>query len=554
MTIEFEGQEGRTRSIEFIRVKEEEEAAQKIAEQFHLPYVNLRFRPIEHEALCIVPEGKARKAKVAVIFKRGDSLSVALHDPENPYTKEVVQNLKQTYLTVSLLVASLKSLKRAWSFYAIGKGAKKITGQMAVSGEALEDFQKKITTLGALKETVEELSGQKNVSQILELLLASALRLNASDIHVEPRDQIIGLRLRVDGLMQDAGEFDLHIYRLLLSRVKLLSSMKLNIHNIAQDGRFSVALGDLEIQVRSSILPGEYGENVVLRILNPASLMSIAELGIRHDLLSIVEEQIKKPNGLILTTGPTGSGKTTTLYAFLKKLKAQETKIITVEDPIEYHLEGISQTQVAPDHGYTFASGLRSILRQDPDVILVGEIRDLETADVALQAALTGHLVFSTLHTNDAAGVVPRLSDIGANPVTIGPALNMAIAQRLIRRVCENCKVLRKANEKELMLLEHVLAKISASAKIKQKIEPPLKIPEAKGCAKCTLGYKGRVGVYEILVNNPQFEKFILNNPSVSEIQEFAQAQGMITLKQDGFLKVLDGMTTIEEVERVVGE
>jgi type IV pilus assembly protein PilB len=544
--IEFEGQEGRTNSIEFIRVKEEEEATQKIAEQFHLPYVNLRFRPIEREALELVPESEAKKAKLAVIFKRGDSLTVALNDPENPDAKEILQNLEKQYPSISLLLASFKSLQRAWSFYAIGKGVKKITGQVAVSGETLEDFQKKIATIGALKDAVSELSEQKGVSKILELLLASALRLNASDIHIEPRDQMIGLRLRIDGLMQSAGDFDLHTYRLFLSRIKLLSNMKLNIHNIAQDGRFSVELGDLEIQIRSSVLPGEYGENVVLRILNPASLKSVAELGIRDDLLSIVEEQIKKPNGLILTTGPTGSGKTTTLYAFLKKLKAPEVKIITVEDPIEYHLEGISQTQVAPEHGYTFASGLRAILRQDPDVILVGEIRDLETADTALQAALTGHLVFSTLHTNDAAGVVPRLSDIGANPVTIGPALNMAIAQRLVRRVCEKCKIMRKANEKERMLLEHVLGK---------KINAAVKIPEAKGCAACgTSGYKGRVGVYEVLVNSPEFEKFILNNPSITEIQEFAQTQGMVTLKQDGFLKVLEGTTTIEEVERVVGE
>jgi type IV pilus assembly protein PilB len=553
--IEFEGQEGRSRSIEFIRVKEEEEATQKIAEQLHLSYANLQFRPIEREALLLVPESKARKAKLAVIFKRGDSLAIALQDPDNSYAKEILQNLQKQYPSVSLLIVSLKSLEHAWSFYSVGKGVKKITGQVAVSAETLKNFQEKITTIVALQNAVRDLSEQKDVSKILELLLASALRLNASDIHIEPRDQIIGLRLRIDGIMQNAGEFDLHTYRLLLSRVKLLSSMKLNIHNIAQDGRFSVELGELEIQIRSSILPGEYGENVVLRILNPASLMSIANLGIREDLLSIVEEQIKKPNGLILTTGPTGSGKTTTLYAFLKKLKAPEVKIITVEDPIEYHLEGISQTQVAAEHGYTFASGLRSILRQDPDVILVGEIRDLETADTALQAALTGHLVFSTLHTNDAAGVVPRLSDIGANPVTIGPALNMAIAQRLIRRLCKKCKTIRKANEKELVLLEHVLGKVFSSGKIKQNIDKTTKIPEAKGCAACgTSGYKGRVGVYEILTNNPEFEKFILNNPSITEIQEFAQAQGMITLKQDGFLKVLEGTTTIEEVERVVGE
>ncbi|MCH8009398.1 MAG: type II/IV secretion system protein, partial [Chloroflexi bacterium] len=361
---------------------------------------------------------------------------------------------------------------------------------------------------------------------------------SANQIHVEPSEEYIRLRLRIDGLMQDVAQFDAHVYKLLLSRIKLLSSMKLNIHNTAQDGRFSVTLGEAEIQIRTSVLPGEYGENIVMRVLNPEALLSVKELGIRPDLLAIIDKYLSRPHGLVLTTGPTGSGKTTTLYAFLKKLQTPEIKIVTIEDPIEYHLEGISQTQVSPERGYTFASGLRSILRQDPDVILVGEIRDLETADTALQAALTGHLVLSTLHTNDAAGVVPRLSDIGASLSTIGPALSLAIAQRLIRQVCKKCVTFRKVTEQELAHLTQELSGLPPSLKLSHTLTPDLKIAEPKGCEVCAdSGYKGRIGVYEVLANTPEFEKFILTSPSITEIREFVIENGMTTFKQDGFLK-----------------
>jgi len=555
MPIEFRNKKTQEHKIELIRIKEEEGNAKKTAERLGLPYVDLTFKPIQRQALSIIPEHAAKKANLAVILKRGDSISVAVRDSEDSQAKEIVENLRKRFKNVSIFIASRHGLEKAWANYPKSIGKEKISGQVAVSAQTLQQFQEKITSIEEFKKTAEELSSQKNVSIIVELLLASALSLKASDIHVEPGEETIRLRLRIDGLMRDAAEFDAHVYKLLLSRIKLLSSMKLNVHSAAQDGRFAVTLGDFEIQVRTSVLPGEYGENIVMRILNPESLLSIEELGIREDLFRIIQEQITKPYGMILTTGPTGSGKTTTLYAFLKKLKTPEVKIITVEDPIEYHIEGISQTQVAPEKGYTFASGLRAILRQDPDVILIGEIRDLETADTALQAALTGHLLLSTLHTNDAAGVVPRMVDIGASPATIGPALNMAIAQRLIRRVCDKCKTMRKANSEEITLLEHVLSKLPTSVKLPKEINQSLEIPESKGCDKCSgTGYKGRIGIYEILVSTPEFEKFILNTPSITEIRGFAMEKGMTTLKQDGFLKVLEGLTTIAEVERVAGE
>lgn len=555
MPIEFTDKEYQEKQAQSIRIKEAEEAAQELAENTGLPYINLAFKPVQRQALSVVPEDEARKANLAVILKRGESVTIVVRDPNNSHAKEIIDNLKTRFQQVYVYVASQHSLEKAWINYPKLAGKEKISGQVAISATTFEQFKQRVNSIEDVQLIVTEIAEEGNVSSIIELLLAGSVQLRSSDIHVEPGEERIRLRLRIDGMMRETAELDDHTYRMLLSRIKLLSNLKLNIHNAAQDGRFSVALGDFEVQIRTSILPGEYGENIVLRILNPQSLLSIEQLGVRGDLYKIINEQVKKPHGMILTTGPTGSGKTTTLYAFLKKLKTPEVKIITVEDPIEYHLDGISQTQVSPERGYTFSSGLRAILRQDPDVILIGEIRDLETADTALQAALTGHLLLSTLHTNDAAGVIPRLTDIGASPATIGPALNMAIAQRLIRRVCDKCKIFRKATLEEITLLQHVLANLPKSIKLPKEINDNLELAEPQKCERCSQnGYKGRVGIYEILAMDRELEKFILGSPSITEIREFAAQKGTTTLKQDGFLKVLEGLTTIEEVERVTGE
>ena len=555
MPIEIFNKEYQEKQIRNVRVKEAEENAEKIAETCGLPYINLAFKPVQRQALSVIAEEEARKANLAVILKRGNTVTIVLRDPENPHAKDILHNLKTRFSQIVIYVVSKFSLEKAWANYPRAVGKEKISGEVAISSVIFEQFKQQINSTTDIQGAINELSEQKNVSSVVELLLAGSLQLRVSDIHVEPGEETIRLRLRVDGLMHEAAELNSHVYSLLLSRIKLLSNLKLNIHDTAQDGRFSVALQDTEIQIRTSILPGEYGENIVLRILNPQSLLSIEELGIREDLYKIIDRQIRKPHGMILTTGPTGSGKTTTLYAFLKKLQTPEVKIITVEDPIEYHLDGISQTQVAPEKGYTFATGLRAILRQDPDIILIGEIRDLETADTALQAALTGHLLLSTLHTNDAAGVIPRLTDIGASPPTIGPALNMAIAQRLIRRVCEKCKTFRKATTDELALLKHVLKDLPQDVKLPKEINENLEIAQPNKCAVCAeSGYKGRVGIYELLVSDRELEKFIMSNPSITDVRELALQKGMTTLKQDGFLKVLEGATTIQEVERIMGE
>lgn len=427
--------------------------------------------------------------------------------------------------------------------------AKKITGEAIISPEILAEIKKEVKNIPNFREKIKASSG-KELTEILEIVLGSAITLDTSDIHIEPEADQVKLRIRIDGVLQDVMFLDQKTYQSLLSRIKLLSGIKINITDRPQDGRFSVSIEGAGIEIRVSTLPAEYGESIVLRILNPKTLIELEALGLRKDLSEAFEKEIKKPTGMIAVTGPTGSGKTTTLYAVLRKINRPEIKIITIEDPIEYHLEGVSQTQVNPAEGYDFASGLKSIMRQDPDVILVGEIRDFETAKIALQAALTGHLVLSTLHTNDAAGAISRLQSLGENPVNIAPAINIIIAQRLVRKVCQKCKKLEKISPQELTNIKKALRNIPKNI---VKYPKSLKIPRAIGCEDCNLtGYRGRTGLFEGFLVSPEMEKFILTSPPISALRERIIKKGMITMYQDGLLKVLEGTTTIDEVERVI--
>ena len=420
----------------------------------------------------------------------------------------------------------------------------KITDQIKISEHRVSGIEKKVKNIVAFKQEIKK-NLDLPVTELLEIILLGAINLNSSDIHIEPEKEKAKIRIRIDGILQDVLFIDLKIYQSLLSRIKLLSAIKLNISDRPQDGRFSVLVKKQTIEIRASSLPAEYGESIVLRILDPETLITLEGLGLRNELLKTITKEIKKPNGMIIVTGPTGSGKTTTLYAFLKKIQNPEIKIITIEDPIEYHLDAISQTQVSPKKGYDFASGLKSVMRQDPDVILVGEIRDLETVKTALQAALTGHLVLTTLHTNDAAGTIARLTSLGAKISNVSPALNMIVAQRLVRKICEKCKKLKKPSAQEL-------AKIKKQLK---KIPKNIKIPEPIGCNECNLtGYKNRIGIFEMFLIDDEIEKLLLKQPSIVEIKKMIIKKGMLTMEQDGILKVLQGVTTIQEVERVMGE
>ena len=426
----------------------------------------------------------------------------------------------------------------------------KITGEVKVSKAELGE----IKNIAQYKEKVEEFLTAK-VTELLEAILGGAILLDSSDIHIEVEEERVKLRLRMDGILHDVMIFDFKVYKTLLSRIKLLSGIKINITDRPQDGRFTILMEETVIEIRASTLPAEYGEAIVLRLLNPKGLIEIEVLGLRKDLVEIFKREIKKPNGMIIVTGPTGSGKTTTLYAVLKRINSPEIKIITIEDPVEYHLEGLSQTQVDPKKGYAFASGLKSIMRQDPDVILIGEIRDLETAEIACQAALTGHLVFSTLHTNDAAGAIARLVDLGVRPISIAPALNMVVAQRLPRKVCQKCAKFVAPSPAELKKIKEGLKGVNKEILPPAFSKPDFKIPKVQGCPDCnSTGYRGRIGIYETFLVDDEMERFILKSPSIVDMKDLAIKKGMVLMHQDGLIKVLEGITTIEEVERVTGE
>jgi type II secretory ATPase GspE/PulE/Tfp pilus assembly ATPase PilB-like protein len=448
----------------------------------------------------------------------------------------------------------LKITKHSYSFLnslkqLIKKAMNQITRQIQIDPKRLVGLKKVCLNIPSFKQEVEN-SFTKDTTQLIELILMGAIALGASDVHLEPEEKQVKLRFRLDGLLQDILFIDLTVYKVILSRLKLLGEVKLNIDAKAQDGRFSVIYGDKTTEIRISTLPAGFGEAVVLRVLSAKDVMDLKELGIRDDALMVFNREIKKPNGLILITGPTGSGKTTTLYGILKTIASPELKVVTIEDPIEYRLPGISQTQVDNEKGYSFANGLEAIVRQDPDIILVGEIRDEQTAKITIQASLTGHLVLSTLHTNDAAGTVARLQALGEIASNIAPALTLAIGQRLVRKVCEACKKMELATDAELALFSKYLKDLPKDLKV-PNLNGSLKIAKPIGCENCNqTGYKGRIGIFEFFVVDDEMENFILKSPSIVDLKNKAQEKGMITMFCDGLIKVLNGITTLEEVQR----
>ena len=548
-------EESEEKKLRDLRQKEEEDVAQILAGKYGLQYVDLTMVPINPETLRLVEEANARTGKLVVFGGVGKKINIAVVSPSKEETVEKIRELEDRGYSATLFLASPRSLEHAWDRYKdIGASIQTKAGMIDISSEEIVNLMKDIKTIGDVKGQVEKVLAEKKsfrISRILEIIMAGGIVTSASDIHLEPEEKYIRMRYRLDGILVDIIEFNRETYELLLSRVKLLSGMKLNIKNNAQDGRFSVSLDKLEIEIRVSVLPGDFGESIVMRLLNPQTIaIPMESLGFEPHLMKVLQEQIARPNGMILTTGPTGSGKTTTLYAFLRKIENPETKIITIEDPIEYHLEGIVQTQVSREKGYDFGSGLRSILRQDPDVIMVGEIRDEETAEIAINSALTGHLVFSTLHTNNAAGTFPRLIDLGVNPKVLSSAINISLAQRLVRVLCSECKkeVVPTAAEKEK--IDRILKTIKIPEYAQMKSE---KIWQAVGCAVChDLGFKGRIGICEGILMNNEIEKVVRENPSEREIAAAAEDQGLLNMQQDGVVKVLKGVTTLDELERVI--
>lgn len=549
----FQKEEKQKEFLAKVRREEEENRAKLLAEKTNFPYLNLAFTPIESDALILIPKERTLKAKAAIINQEVKNLHLAVLNPDDPETQLLITGLGKQGFTIKIFVVSETGFQKAISHYPGPRETKEITGQVEISSEGLARFQKEITDIDDLKKISEKLF-ESRATDIVEAVLAGALILKASDIHFEPEKETIRVRMRLDGVLEDLVFMPLSIYNLILNRIKLLSGLKLNIREKAQDGRFSIISGGNAIEIRTSVLPGAYGENIVMRVLDPSIIkLDLEDLGIREDDLEIINRELAKPTGMILTTGPTGSGKTTTLYAFIKKILTPDIKIITIEDPIEYHIEGISQTQVEPDKGYTFENGLRSIVRQDPDVILVGEIRDFETAEIAMHAALTGHLVFSTLHTNDAVGAIPRLIDLGVKPPVIAPAINLLMAQRLLRKVCQKCAEKRKITKNELDNFTKILKELPSRIKLGLELNEKSIVLEARSCKECHNGYLGRVAVMELFEITDEVEKLILKSPAEAELREMALKAGMVTMAQDAVIKILKRITTIEETERILG-
>ncbi len=551
--IQFD-EDKQNRKLSDIHKREEEELVQLLSAKYNIEYIDLSAISINTDALRLIDEKTSREFKIVAFSLIDKKLKIATRTPESEKLKEIMDDLKNKGYETTVSMCSTASLEKAWNTYKdLSFAYESKAGSLEIASDeisAIIEKAKSLPTIISILENTLSMKKSYRVSRILETILAGALSTDASDIHIEPEEEYIRLRYRLDGVLVKLLDFDKDTYSLLLSRIKLLSGLKLNIKKDSQDGRFSVHIGDTDIEIRTSILPGAYNESVVMRVLNPKSIgVPMEELGIPTKLLALIEKEITKPNGMLLTTGPTGSGKTTTLYAFLKKVHGPTVKIITIEDPIEYHLPGIVQTQTN-DKGYTFLEGLRSALRQDPDIIMIGEIRDSETASIAINSSLTGHLVFSTLHTNSAAGAFPRLIDLGINSKIMSSAINIVLAQRLVRKLCDNCK-------KPIPIDGEIKRKIDAiTATVVDKNEIPTNITnvfEANGCEKCNkTGYKGRIGIYEGIKLTPEVNSIIEMNPNEEEVEKASASQAILTMKQDGVIKILKGITSISELERVI--
>ncbi len=545
--------EGTDAKLAEVREREEEDVASILSEKYGIPYADLSLIQIDSDALRLIPEAQAREAEAIAFAKISNVLSVAVHNPNNPALANVLEDIRGRGFEVKQFLISGKSLERGLGRYSeLSLATESKAGTVSVIDETFAKLAatdtKKSAVVNALDEAVAE-KALSRVTRIFEILLAGAFALRASDIHFEPREDAALLRFRVDGLLTDIYHFDPATYHQLNARIKLLSGVKLNITDRAQDGRFSITRPAGAIEMRVSFIPGNYGESIVMRILDPeATMVSYKELGIHPKLLARLETEIRRSNGMLLTTGPTGSGKTTTLYSFLRELHTPEIKIITIEDPIEYHLDGIVQTQVEGDK-YTFAEGLRSIVRQDPDIIMVGEIRDGETADIAIQAALTGHFVFSTLHTNDAAGTFPRLADLGADPKSFGSAITVSMAQRLLRKLDPDKKKERPLTDAEKAMIAKAFEPLADKSLLPEKIET---VWEPAPANEDETGYRGRIGLYEAIFMDDEMASFLRDNPPEREIAKLATKQGYLTMAQDGLLKALNGVTSLSEVAATV--
>ena len=534
----------------------EEELIKLKAYILGIPFVNLEKEKIDPEVLKIIPEPIARSHNIVAFRKRGKNLEVAMLDPEDLRTIEFIK--KTTLLRILPRLTNPKSIKNALQQYQktleaeFGEIIKKEAGGISIVKEGKKTEE---------KEELEKAAKELPVIRIVDTLLKHAILQRASDIHIEPMEKEVLVRYRIDGILRDAMTLPKSAAAGIVARIKVLSDLKLDEHRLPQDGRFKIETEDYKYSVRVSILPVIEGEKVVMRLLSEtAKAYTLEGLGLRGEALERVQENLRKPVGMILVTGPTGSGKTTTLYAMMEILNTPGVNISTIEDPIEYRMPRINQTQVNPKIGLTFASGLRALVRQDPDIIMVGEIRDNETASSAINAALTGHLVLSTLHTTNAAGAIPRLIDMKAEPFLISSTLNLVIAQRLVRRLCEGKEKYKLTTSQIKNIAKYCkperILKILKEEKLAKRRDTLKDITfwRAKSTKECPDGYKGRIGIFEVLPITETVKELIVNKEDADKIEEQAKKEGMRTMVEDGFVKAAQGVTSIEEVLRVIIE
>lgn len=532
----------------------EEDLRKMYAYILGIPFVNLEKERIPKEVLQLIPEPIAQKNNIVAFQKNDRELRVAMLNPDDIQTIDFIK--KKTGLRISPCFTSKASIDTALKQY------KK--SLQAEFGDIINKNTKQLSD----KEDLEKIAQDLPIIRIVDTFLKHAILQQASDIHIEPDEKEVRVRYRIDGILHDAMTLPKQVMPGIIARVKVLANLKLDEHRIPQDGRFKIEDENSRISFRVSILPVFGGEKIVMRVLDESSKgLTLEKMGLWGDSLEKVHAAIKKPNGMILVTGPTGSGKTTTLYTVIDILNTPEVNISTIEDPIEYRMERINQTQVKPEVGMTFAGGLRALLRQDPDIIMVGEIRDSETMQIAINAAMTGHLVLSTLHTNSAAAAIPRMLDMKAEAFLIASTVNVILAQRLVRRICPDCKKPYKLSKTEASKLidqfdfKEVISALGSSDVAETKNLKNIKsLTEAEffkgqGCERCSNeGYKGRVGIYEVLPVSEQIQQAVVSNSTAEQIEDIAKKEGMHTMLVDGIIKALMGITTIEEVFRVTKE
>lgn len=534
----------------------EDMVARATAAIIGVPYVELKNITIDQDILSKIPRDASARVHAVALGEKDGLLNVAMVDVTNVQATDYLSNLINQPIRVWM--SSDRGIREVLDQY---------HGDFSGVKEAVEETNAEAAAEQA-NPNVKTIVQDSPISKALTTILSYAAKTKASDIHIEPLENSLIIRCRIDGVLRKIMELPKAVAPALVSRVKILASLKIDEHRIPQDGQFTVLVDGQEIDLRIAIAPVTWGEQVVIRLLDKTGVsMEIEKMGMTGRALRDVLEGIKKPNGMILTSGPTGSGKSTTLYALIQKIKSEEINIVTLEDPVEYKMDGINQTQVNIDAGLTFASGLRSILRQDPDVVMVGEIRDSETAGLAVQAALTGHLVFSTLHTNSAAGILPRLLDMGIEPFLLASTLNVVIGQRLVRRITEK-RELYKSSELETKGINAIVGDLlpqdkESIAEVSEDLGYPglpvknddhYMLARGVNSKETPGGYKGRAGLYETIVVDDDIQKMVISHSTANEIMRLAKEKGTITMRQDGILKALSGITSIEEVNRVASD